>query len=765
MHAPLDYARAYLADGHQPIPVPYRSKKPIREGWQALILTAEQLPAAFDGAAQNVGLLNGAPSGGLQDIDLDAAEAVAVAPFLLPPTGMVSGRERRPRSHYWYVVDDPPAKASESFNDPTRPQGTPGWKLLEWRSTGSMTLVPPSVGPEGDRYVWHERGAPARVPVAALRRAVRHVAAAALLARAWPGRDSHVRHETALALAGWLLRGGLDADSVAAIIAAATTAAGDEEAGDRVRAARDTARRLAAAEPVTGGPTLAGLLPAAVVTALARWLGLTRASAAAATAPGGTSGPAPAPGPAAVRAARERPWPVLHPAALTGLAGAIVRRLDPVTEADPVAVLVRVLVTFGVLAGRTVFTTVEADRHHLNEFAVVVGETAKARKDSARGRVEALFAAAAETAALLDQVTCSGLSSGEGLIYAVRDPIERIERDKQTGRYEPVVVDAGASDKRLLVNESEFARVLKVLSRDGNTLAAVLRDAWDGRRTLRVMTRVNPLVATGAHVGIIANITRDELRRYLAESEIAGGSANRFLFVCARRSKLLPEGGGPVAGDDLARELAAALAWCWQQPRHLRRDEAARALWARVYPTLSAPVPGLLGAVTSRAEAHVLRLSCLYAALDRSETVQVPHLRAALAVWQYCADSAAYIFGDAIGDPVADQVLDALAHAPAGLTRTDLRDLFGRNLPAGRLDAALGVLLREGRATAERVASGGRPSEVWRAAVPPDHQRAALALDALGDGALALAAPDAPEAVAAPTGAGDDAGGRELFEL
>src|SRR3712207_8342266 len=48
--------------------------------------------------------------------------------------------------------------------------------------------------------------------------------------------------------------------------------------------------------------------------------------------------------------------------------------------------------------------------------------------------------------------------------------------------------------------------------------------------------------------------------------------------------------------------------------------------------------PGLFGAVTGRAEAHVLRLSCLYAALDMSDTVTVTHLRAALALWRYCED-------------------------------------------------------------------------------------------------------------------------------
>jgi hypothetical protein len=54
-------------------------------------------------------------------------------------------------------------------------------------------------------------------------------------------------------------------------------------------------------------------------------------------------------------------------------------------------------------------------------------------------------------------------------------------------------------DKRCLVVEAEFARVLNMTARDGNILSAVIRDAWDHGR-LRTMTRFDPLRATGAHI-------------------------------------------------------------------------------------------------------------------------------------------------------------------------------------------------------------------------------------------------------------------------
>jgi hypothetical protein len=67
-----------------------------------------------------------------------------------------------------------------------------------------------------------------------------------------------------------------------------------------------------------------------------------------------------------------------------------------------------------------------------------------------------------------------GLSSGEGLIYAVRD---RAEGENKKG--EKMVVDEGVEDKRLLVLEAELAGVLKVMNREGNTLSPVIRQAWD----------------------------------------------------------------------------------------------------------------------------------------------------------------------------------------------------------------------------------------------------------------------------------------------
>lgn len=259
-------ARAYLARGWQPIPVPRREKAPTRSKWQRLRVTAEDLPKYFPSGHENVGILLGDPSGGLVDVDLDAPEAVAAAPVFLPPTLRRHGRPGKPNSHWWYVSDPIPRPA----NWPDIDQAM----LCELRSTGQQTIVPPSVHPSGEQLSWQENADPLHVSMETLQAAVAKVAACALIARHWPATGG--RHEAALALAGLLLGGGLAADIVVTLVETAARLAGDEEWRPRGEDVRTTARRLAIGEPVTGAGTLASLLRNgdAVLVRLRRWLGL-----------------------------------------------------------------------------------------------------------------------------------------------------------------------------------------------------------------------------------------------------------------------------------------------------------------------------------------------------------------------------------------------------------------------------------------------------------------------------------------------------------
>ena len=187
------------------------------------------------------------------------------------------------------------------------------------------------------------------------------------------------------------------------------------------------------------------------------------------------------------------------------------------------------------------------------------------------------------------------------------------------------------------------------------------------------------------------------------------------MWVAVRRSKCLPEGGAAHKLDfgPLIRELNACVEFA-RSTGEIQRDDEARKIWAKVYPALSEGKPGLLGAMIGRAEAQTMRLACLYALLDRSNVIRADHLRAALALWDYCEESAKWIFGDSLGDPEADEILRVLRQTPAGLTRTKIRDHFA-NHRSQQISRALGVLLEQGLATMEKVPTGGRPEERWHA--------------------------------------------------
>ena len=384
-------------------------------------------------------------------------------------------------------------------------------------------------------------------------------------------------------------------------------------------------------------------------------------------------------------------------AAFEGLAGDVVRALDPHTESDPVAVLTQFITMFGNCVNRSSFVSVEASRHTTNIFICLVGGTGTGRKGTSNAQaVRPLALADPEWAQTRIQ---SGLSSGEGLVWAVRDPIDRKDPVKDGGKivgYEIVIADHGIDDKRLLATETEFSSVLKVAAREGNLLTNTIRQAWDSG-SLRLMTKTSPAKSTDAHISIIGHITKDELLHYMAATEIANGFANRFLWCCVKRSKLLPEGGnlsdqelGPIVS-----RLRAALDFS-RKAGELTRDEEARDLWRQIYESLSSRRPGLLGAATSRAEAQVVRLSLIYALLDCSPLIRVKHLRSALALWRYCEASARFIFGERIGDPVSDKIVEELRAMPDGLTRTELNASFGRNRTRNEIDGALVSLIRQG---------------------------------------------------------------------
>jgi hypothetical protein len=234
------------------------------------------------------------------------------------------------------------------------------------------------------------------------------------------------------------------------------------------------------------------------------------------------------------------------------------------------------------------------------------------------------------------------------MVYAVRDGVIRREPIREKGRvidYQDVEVDSGVTDKRLLLYESEFASVLKVLAREGNILSALLRQGWD-TGDLRTLTKNAPVKATGAHISVVGHITIEELLRYFDSTEAASGFGNRFSFFCVRRSQILPRGGQIDATKlaDLTKRIQSALDFARKEIGILKFSDETLGKWDELYPKLSAERPGLLGSMLARAEAQVCRLAFVHAAMDKSALVQPRHLTPAVALWEYSEASVEHIF-------------------------------------------------------------------------------------------------------------------------
>jgi hypothetical protein len=263
----LETLQAYHDRGWRLVPIPHGQKQPTRRKWQNLRLMHGELTQAFRSLG-NVGLLLGEPSGHLVDVDLDCAEARALAAVFLPPTNLCSGRAGASNSHWFYVAA---GGTTTRLRDPILPDYQDRAMLVEFRSTGSQTLIPPSRHPGGEEIRWEAHGEPTTIDANALLAAVRRLAAAALLARHWPPAGS--RHEVALVLAGGLIRSGWTTAETRTFIEAIAQVAGDPEVADRGRAVDSTTAALAAGSHATGWTRLADLLDPRLVKQIRAWVG------------------------------------------------------------------------------------------------------------------------------------------------------------------------------------------------------------------------------------------------------------------------------------------------------------------------------------------------------------------------------------------------------------------------------------------------------------------------------------------------------------
>jgi hypothetical protein len=475
----------------------------------------------------NIGILTGTESGLLVlDVDGEAGkqslQALHAAHGALPKmvcalTGRRAEDGARKGCHYYFHL---PEGAHLRNSAGTLAKG------LDIRGEGGYVVAPPSLHPQGLLYEWRNEGHSlaeppgwllARLNTAKPREAAPTTKQGETIAEG--GRNAAL-----MSLGGTMRRRGMSSEAITrALLAENLSRCSPPLPDDEVRAIAQSVARYEPAPTVPNAPPIES----------------------------------PKPGPTA------RQWPApLNEAAYYGLPGEFVHLAGPHTEADPAALLFQFLAALGTCIGRGPHFRVGADRHYTNLFMVLVGNSSKARKGTSWGEVRRLltFTDIEFTKTRIS----SGLTSGEGLIDAVRDEIRENVPIKEKGRvidYEEQVMDAGEKDKRLLCVEGEFAQTLHNSTREGSTLSPVIRQAWDGSM-LRVMAKKAKAACAEPHISIIGHITNTELQLLLSKSDAQNGFANRFLWVGTTRSKCLPFGGNDYEDElrlycDRLREAVA----------------------------------------------------------------------------------------------------------------------------------------------------------------------------------------------------------------
>jgi hypothetical protein len=379
-------------------------------------------------------------------------------------------------------------------------------------------------------------------------------------------------------------------------------------------------------------------------------------------------------------------------AALFGVTGDIIRKLHPQTESHPAGNLLDLLISIGSIIGRGPHFVIESTQHHTNEFGVRVGKTSKARKGTGGNRIRDILKQVDSEWDL--RCNAGGIGSGEMVVHRIRD--DRITKNRKGEE----CFEHGVSDKRLHISEGEFASILVLQNKKDSSLSVKIRDGWDGK-ALRNETKGEGIeMCRKPHVSIMADTTAADIGALVSDKDKKNGWVNRFLFCAVERTKLLPHGGEDLDWTNEVNTLLNAVSLARKVER-VFMTRNARCLWTRQYPKLTADVPGVLGAVTSRAEAHCLRIALILALLDesayesyeeehadadnpsRASTVTKyncrigrEHLKAAFAFWSYCFDSARLIFGGDTDDQ--SKILEFISTGPKTLTDIT-QQLFHKN--------------------------------------------------------------------------------------
>jgi hypothetical protein len=395
----------------------------------------------------------------------------------------------------------------------------------------------------------------------------------------------------------------------------------------------------------------------------------------------------------------KQPGPAWDDSILYGSAGKLVQKAAQYNESHPAGMLVDFLVSLGSIIGHGPYFNISATKHYSNEFMARVGDSSRSRKGTGRDAIDQVLKLV-DPSWYSSRVE-SGFGSGEAIISLIRDAaVEPAKLNHRTGKFESMVVP-GVQDKRLCIREGELASIFVLAGKPESRADIILRDGWDGKPLRNVVKGKgkdgfsNSAKCEEPHLSISADTTIHELRQKMPVGADENGFGNRFLYVYVHRVKLCPQGSPELDWTREIRDFQEVVQFA-RTVKHVSMSKRARQWWNDNYSRFEQQGPdGLAGKMTTRAAAHVRRLAMLYTLIDLTDEIELEHFQAAEKLWDYCEESAMFIFGGAIREQL--RILKWIEQRGTA-TLTQIREeLYNRHKLAADIRADMDSLVKAGK--------------------------------------------------------------------
>jgi len=394
----------------------------------------------------------------------------------------------------------------------------------------------------------------------------------------------------------------------------------------------------------------------------------------------------------------EQAGPVWDDSIMYGLAGDIIRKASAHCESHPSGMYLDLLIAFGNAIGRCAFFNINQTRHYTNEFMARVGLTSYSRKGTGRDVVDEVLKMA-DSPWFFSQIK-SGFGSAESIINEIRDGSQQQVKNRKN-QFDTVMVP-GKSDKRMCIREGELASVFQLAGKKDSRVDIVLRDGWDGKPLHNLVKgRSEGLSNSNScrepHISISGDTTPSELKQKMPPGATENGFGNRFLYCFVYRTKCCPMGGPQIDWSVEMLKLHNAIESA-KQVGVVGLAKAAESSWKNMYLQMDQVknrLPGLAGQMTARKDAHIRRLALIIALLDECSVVETWHLRAAKKIWDYCEDSARFIFAGSTADQ--DKIITYIKSQKDGCTLGEIRrEVFSDNKKADWVKVQVAFIVKNG---------------------------------------------------------------------